>query len=158
MVEKVRRDRVFIRKSDREDYKLLQKKEPFKGKANKEVFMMAMAVGFHEGSQISFRTGEKDGFFLLKDLNDKEKSIFYAIAVAEKNLNTLSDENEVYSIAENYANGGIKLLKDGVFSGEYGSYVKKMESELIQIVNRKIKDVNTTRRDVEQVQAPPAEE
>lgn len=133
-----RPDRVNIRKSDRKDYKFLQEQEPFEGKTNKEVFMMAMAVGFHKGNRIEFHKGEKEGFFLLKDLNDKEKSIFYAIAIAEEGVNVLLDTNKVYSIAEEYANGGIKLLKDKIFDGDAGSYVKKLESELIEI-SKKLK-------------------
>ena len=126
------RDRVFIRKSDRENYKALQDQELFKGRANKEVFMMAMAVGFREGDRIEFRKGEKDGFFLLKDLNEKEKSIFFAMAVSEEDLNVLSDEDKVYTIAEEYANAGIKLLKSKVLVKEPGSYIKKLESELVE--------------------------
>jgi hypothetical protein len=44
----------------------------------------------------------------------------------------LLDEQKVYSIAEQYATGGVKLLKNKVFSGEYGSYAKKLESDLLR--------------------------
>ncbi|KKK56852.1 hypothetical protein LCGC14_3060390, partial [marine sediment metagenome] len=35
-------------------------------------------------------------------------------------------------IAEEYANGGIIILNTGVFGGEYGSYLKKTELDLIR--------------------------
>ncbi len=124
-------DRLNIRKSDRKDYnRLLEKDSPFSGKENKDLFMMALIIGFHEETRV--KLDGKEGFFLLYHLNDKENSIIKAIAVAEEgDLNILLDKKKVYSIVEEYAAGGIKLLKDKVFSGGYGSYIKKLESELI---------------------------
>jgi len=129
-------DRLNIRKSDRKDYdRLLEKDSPFAGKENKDLFMMALIVGFHE--EIRVKLDGKEGFFLLYHLNDKENSIIKAIAVAEEgDLNILLDKKKVYSIVEEYAAGGIKLLKDKVFSGGYGSYIKKLESELIDEFER----------------------
>jgi len=132
-------DRLNIRKSDRKDYdRLLEKDSPFAGKENKDLFMMALIIGFHEETRV--KLDRKEGFFLLYHLNDKENSIIKAIAVAkEGDLNILLDKKKVYSIVEEYAAGGIKLLKDKVFSGGYGSYIKKLESELIDEFER-IKD------------------
>lgn len=42
------------------------------------------------------------------------------------------DKQKIYSIAEQYATGGISLLKAKVMSGEYGSYAKKLESDLLR--------------------------
>ena len=129
-------DRLNIRKSDRKDYdRLLEKDSPFAGKENKDLFMMALIIGFHEETRV--KLDGKEGFFLLYHLNDKENSIIKAIAVAEEgDLNILLDKKKVYSIVEEYAAGGIKLLKDKVFSGGYGSYIKKLESELIDEFER----------------------
>ena len=130
MVNKVP-DRLYIGKSDKKDYdRLLEKDSPFAGRENKDLFMMALIIGFHEGTRAKLE--KKEGFFLLYHLNDKENSIIKSIAVAEEgDLNILLDKKKVYSIAEEYAAGGIKLLKDKVLSGGYGSYIKKLESELI---------------------------
>ena len=124
-------DRLYIRKSDRKDYdRLLEKDSPLVGKENKDLFMMALITGFHEGTRI--KLDKREGFFFLYHLNDDENSIIKAIAVAEEgDLNILLDKKKVYLIVEEYAAGGIKLLKDKVFSGGYGSYIKKLESELI---------------------------
>jgi len=132
-------DRLYIRKSDRKDYdRLLEKDSPLVGKENKDLFMMALITGFHEGTRI--KLDKREGFFFLYHLNDDENSIIKAIAVAEEgDLNILLDKKKVYSIAEEYTAGGIKLLRDKVFSGEYGSYIKKLESELIDEFER-IKD------------------
>jgi hypothetical protein len=129
-------DRLYIRKSDRKDYdRLLEKDSPLVGKENKDLFTMALITGFHEGTRL--KLDKREGFFLLYHLNDEENSIIKAIAVAEEgDLNILLDKKKVYSIAEEYAAGGIKLLRDKVFSGEYGSYIKKLESELIDEFER----------------------
>jgi dnd system-associated protein 4 len=124
-------DRLYIRKSDRAEYsRLLEKDSPFKEKENKDLFMMAMVVGFHAGNRIGL--DKKEGFIRVEYLNPIEESIIKTIAISEEgSLDILLDKKKVYSIAEEYATGGIKLLKDEVFSGEYGSYSKKLESELI---------------------------
>jgi dnd system-associated protein 4 len=125
-------DRLNIRKSDRGDYaRLLEKDSPFVGKENKDLFMMAMMIGFREGSRSPL--DKKEGFVRIEYLNEKEKSIIKAIVVAEEgDLSVLANKGKVYSIAEEYAAGGIKLLKNKVFSGGYGSFIKKLESELVE--------------------------
>ena len=57
-------DRLNIRKSDRKDYnRLLEKDSPFSGKENKDLFMMALIIGFHEETRV--KLDGKEGFFLL---------------------------------------------------------------------------------------------
>lgn len=127
-------DRLYIKKSDFDDYKRLieEKDSPLHGKDNKYLFMMAMCIGFHEGIKTELPVGNKKDYVRLEYLTDKERSIIKALAVAEEgNLDVLLDKKKVYSIAEQYAATGIKLLKDKVFSGGYGSFSKKLESELV---------------------------
>ena len=125
-------DRLNIRKSDRKDYdRLLEKDSPFAGKENKDLFMMAMIIGFQEGSRTPL--DKKEGFVRIEYLNEREKSVIKAISVTEGgDLSVLADKRKVYSLAEEYAAGGIKLLKGKVFSGGYGSFIKKLESELVE--------------------------
>ena len=120
-----------IRKSDRKDYDLLKDRDsPFAGKGNKELFLMAMIIGFRNGRRVKLDT--RDTFARIEYLNSKEKSIIKAIAVAEDgDLNVLLDKKKIYSIAEEYAAVGIKLLKEKVFGEEPGSYFKKLESGLL---------------------------
>ena len=131
--------RFYIEKSDKKDYdRLLERDSPLRGKDNKELFILAMTVGFREGQRMSL--SKKEGYFMTSYLNEEEKSIIKALAVAEEgDLGVLINKKKVHTIAEEYANGGIKLLKDKVFSGEYGSYAKKLEAELVEIFEEKIK-------------------
>lgn len=124
-------DRLNCRKSDREIYDLLKKEKPFKKKDLIHIFMMALSAGYIEENRVKLDT--KEGLILLYHVPREVKSIMKAIAVEEEggNLNVLVDEGKVYSIAEEYAAGGINILKHKVLREEFGSYIKKLESELI---------------------------
>lgn len=123
-------DRVNIRKLDRRIYERLTGNDsPFAKKEAKELFMMAMVLGFCNGTKVELDT--KEGYVRTEYLSDEQKSVIKAIAVADRgDLTILLDKKEVFSIVEKYAAGGIALLKDEVFS-EYGSYSKILESELL---------------------------
>lgn len=128
-------DRVNIRKSDREIYDNLKEKDtsPFQGQENRILYMNALAIGYTDGERIEFEAGEKEGFILLSTLQDEDKAIIKAVAVAEReNLNVLVDNEEVIRIADEYAAGGIQLLNDNVFGQEYGSYIKRVEGILTE--------------------------
>lgn len=132
MTEKKKVDRIYIDKKDLADFiRLKEKDSPFANSQNKDIFLAAMVVGYHEGGRIELRN--KEGYFRTEYLTDEERALIRAIAVAtERNLNVVLDEQRVYSIAEEYATGGISILKAKVFSGEYGSYAKKLESDLLR--------------------------
>lgn len=137
-------DRLYIRRSDKRDYDGLKSKgSPFKGKENKVLFVMAMITGFRDGSRIPL--DKKEGFVRTEYVEGfREGTVIKAIAVAETgDLSVLLDKKEALSIAEQYAAGGIKLLKDRVFSGGYGSYAKKLEESLV-IAFGKISEKSTT--------------
>lgn len=125
-------DRLYVDKKDLDDWKRLKDKDsPFTGNDNKDVFIAAMILGYHEGSKIELKS--KEGYFFSDNLKPEELALIRAIAVSEEgSLNVLLDEQKVYSIAEQYATGGVNLLKNKVFSGEYGSYAKKLESDLLR--------------------------
>ena len=125
-------DRFYVERKDFDAFNSLKEKgSPFAGAHNKEIFLAAMVVGYHEGCRIELKS--KEGYFHEKDLTREEAALIRAIAVAEENgLNVLLDKQKVYSIAEQFAAGGISLLKAKVSSGEYGSYAKKLESELLR--------------------------
>lgn len=125
-------DRVSIRHSDRKNYERLREKDsPFFGKENKDLFIFAMITGYREGSRI--KLDKKYGFVRIEYFNGREKAIIKSIAIAEEgDLEVLLDEKKVYLIAEEYASGGIKIIKNKALGGEFGSYFKRLESELIE--------------------------
>jgi hypothetical protein len=132
MSERKKVDRLYVDKKDLDDWKRLKDKDsPFAGCDNKDIFIAAMAVGYYEKSKIELKS--KEGYFFSDNLKPEELALIRTIAVSkEGSLNVLLDEQRVYSVAEQYATGGVKLLKNKVFSGEYGSYAKKLESDLLR--------------------------
>ena len=118
--------RVFVSKKDIGDFRVLQqeKDSPFYKKDNKSVFLMAMILGFHNKQKIPLNTREE--FVRMEYFSQDDKSLMKAIAIqsSEKELKVLLDPQEIYSIAEQYATGGISDLKKEVFGSMYGSYVK----------------------------------
>lgn len=123
-------DRVSIRKSDRQEYDRLKEKDsPLAGRENKDLFIIAMITGYHEGSRIEL--DKKDGFVRTEYFNEKEKSLIKAIAIEEEgNLEVLRNKEKIFSVAEEYAAGGIKILKDKALGGEFANYFKRLEAEL----------------------------
>ena len=124
-------DRLYIKKSYERDFKdLLEKDSPLHKKDRKHIFMMAMVLGFHKGSKVDL--DKKEEFVRIEYLNDNEISLIKAIAISEEDdLNILLDEQRIYSIAEKYASGGIKYLKEMALGKENGSFLKKIESYLV---------------------------
>lgn len=124
-------DRLYIKKSYEKDFKdLLEKDSPLHKKDSKHIFMMAMVLGFYKKSKAEL--GKKEEFVRIEYLNDNEISLIKAIAINEENdLNILLDEERMYSIAEKYASGGIKYLKEMVLGKENGSFLKKFEAYLV---------------------------
>jgi dnd system-associated protein 4 len=105
---------------------------PFRGKTFAELFIYAMALGFHHKSRIPIK--KKMSSIPFSALRDREWLV-KAIAVAETgSLDILLDKPTVALIAQEYANGGIVYLRDMVFGAEPGDAYKRMESELREIV------------------------
>jgi hypothetical protein len=128
--------RLYIERPDKEKYdSLLGKDGVFAGKDNKDVFIMAMVIGYSRGVRVELV--RKEGYVRFEYLKDRDKSIMKSIAVADRGtLDVLLNKKMVYSIAEEYAAGGIKLLVDMVFGGSYGSFEKRLESELVEEFER----------------------
>src|SRR5437867_2470849 len=130
-------DRLYIRRSDRQDYDMiLGKGSPLEGKETKVAFLMSMVTGYSEGKELELGT-QRDGYVRTEYLTETEKTIIKAIAVQKKGtLDILQDKKEVYSIAERYAAGGLESLKNHLFSGEHGSFEKTTELQLRSLAER----------------------
>lgn len=130
-VKRTKIDRLYVDKKAFDDFNRLKEKDsPFFGVHYHELFVAAMVIGFYEGCQIEI-TSRKELFF-EKDLTREENALVRAIAVAEKgDIGVFLNKQEIYNIAEKYATGGISLLKAKALSGAYGSYAKRLESDLL---------------------------
>lgn len=135
-------DRLYINEKDRETYTMLEKEKSsfLYGRSNKELFLMAMIYGIMNNRK-NKKFEKRFGFVRAEYLNDEDNSnsIINAVAIKETNsLDVLLNKQEVYRIAEEYANGGLPYLKKDVFSKKEGRYVKRLEERLVD-VHSKIK-------------------
>jgi len=108
-------DRVYIDKEDRALYEKVENANvlEFKKKGRKEQFLLAMAIG------------------------TQDDALMNAIAVYETNSpDVLSNKEEVFKIAEEYAHAGIKLLVDKIETTEFTSFHRQFEKELHEIYDR----------------------
>lgn len=117
--------------NEEKDYKVISvSKSAFKGfqkikemtffkklenKENKNLFLLAMALGFKYNDYKPIKSGNRHpgGFFRVETLAEKEKSIIKAIAIyhQKNDISILSNPKAYYQIAENYANAGLSKLK-----------------------------------------------
>jgi len=55
-------------------------------------------------------------------------------------IDVLMDDDEVFKIAEEYAHAGIRLLADEIKASSFGSFTKKFEKELFELLKEINKD------------------
>lgn len=129
---------ISIKKSLHKDFKNLKEdaSSPLSKRENKDIFILAMCIGFRKGSCIHLLE-QKEGVTRFEYLSDTDKNIINTLAVhREGSLDVLLNKRKVYAIAEGYASGGIPHLKDMVFSGSYGNFIKKLEAELYDEIDK----------------------
>jgi len=108
---------------------------PFYKKTMKQVFMYALGIGFRNQKRTPLK--KRTGVIPLATFSSADLSIIKAVAIADKkSLDVLFGDNlqEMFKIAEEYANGGIDLLDYQVFGPEPGDPDKKMEQTLRDIL------------------------
>jgi dnd system-associated protein 4 len=109
---------------------------PFYGKTMKQVFMYALGLGFKNKKRLPIK--KRTGIIPVRSLSDKDIAILKAVAICEtKTIDTMFGENaqNIFKIAEEYANGGIELLYYQVFNPEPGDVDKRLEQPLREILN-----------------------
>lgn len=127
-------DILYCDKDEREFYDTLLDEEIFKGMDLKHVFMLAVVTGLRAGKRNELKKRVSGGLIRESYLDDSERAVISAIAVAtdESGLKVLLDKRKVYQMAEEFASGGIQLLKNDVCSGEFGSYAKRLGERLVK--------------------------
>lgn len=120
-------DRLFIGKEDVDTYKNISNESFFRNKSNKELFMIALAYGIKCDLKIELQ--EREEYVRREYLKQDDWAILHSIAFQELGLEELTNIGEIFNIAEQYAHGGIKLLKERLDS-IHGSADKEFEVEI----------------------------
>lgn len=124
------KENIYIEENDRNIYK---KMGIFKKGDWKDHFLFAMAWGFKR--RIYEPLGQKkDIIFKTSYFNEDDEVLLKAVAIhhKKKSLEILDNMDEIYSIAEGYANAGINLMNRKRKETVIGSFEKKIEKELIE--------------------------
>lgn len=125
--------RIKIEKKSRKIYDDIKSFDFFESlENNNDLFILAMALGFYEGEKEKLKG--PDQYFFTHTFSNEQKSMIKSLAVFEKDdLDILLDKKEVYNIAEEYANGGIKILENMILSTEHkSSFMKRFESMVFE--------------------------
>lgn len=106
----------------------------------KQQFFVALGLGYMFGEPTPL--SKKDLMFLEKDMTEDEVALLWAIAIKEKgSIENVQGIDEVYHIAEEYANTGIKYLdkieKDSSFDNYLKNFEKRALKELKKIEQEK---------------------
>lgn len=112
-------------------YKEWTKKESnsiFAGCTQADLFVFAMAVGYHRDKSSEPRNKAND--VPLSAFTEEQKWAALSAAITKKrDLHVLTDEKPLYAEAENYAEEGIKIIQSHV--DRHGTnYPKYLEAEL----------------------------
>lgn len=133
----VKDPQIFISKEARVIFDNMRELDEFNSMDNKDLFMLAVSFGYLKNSKKTLKNDEKtqSGFTRERYLTNEDNSILKAIAIKENNeVGIIENIQNVYSVAEEYANGGIKYLKEFVFNDP-----ASLEKKLADMLSKEIK-------------------
>ncbi len=116
-----------------------EKSSPFYKKGKKGVYIISAALGYK--NQAKKKTQKGLDLYNVKELNDRELWLLLSLAISEKNnTDILLDGLNTMRIAEEYANGGAKILFDKIFNKQF---TFSMDNELIKILDKEFSKTKT---------------
>ena len=131
--ETIKDPQIFITKEARELFdKMKSRIREFRSFENKDFVILSAMFGIRNKKRkpLKPQDTEKSGFTRERYLSASEMAVFRALAINEKeDVAVIKDPKYIYSIVEEYCNGGISDLKEFVF-GDAASLTKKLASKL----------------------------
>lgn len=124
-------------KQDATKYKELTNDDlsPFQGMPYKDVLVYAAAYGFRNSLREPLEKPQPNIPFTA--LKDRDIWLLKAIAVAEEDsLAVLKNENDLYNVPEEYANGAIDKLYREILAGKPGDPLERMSKEVLDVVEQ----------------------
>ncbi len=104
---------------------------PFRGAYYKDIFLYAMAYGFRHNLNDNLERPQAN--IPLSAFSEEDKWLIKALAIYETDsLEILSDEKQVYEIAERYANGAIDDIYKEILGGKPGDPYKRMVQDILK--------------------------
>ena len=148
-------EKIYIDNDDRSIYDKLEKELDIKKINKKDLFMFALSTGFKNG--VKPVLAKKQEFFWANNLRDEDEIIIKSIALnATKNFDILQNHEELVKIVQEYAHGGIQIIKEKL--ARPGSFVKQIEKEIEEQYNlcfdqqnKREEIVTSTGSDIEEI-------
>lgn len=132
MVNKIS-NRIGRDKSTKEHYEAIKQRVGILNKANnKDIFLLALAFGFDKKRRV--KIGSMERFINKENFGGILPSILDSIAISEskEGIEIISKEyDEIYHIAEEYANAGIDQLND-IYIGNQDEFIEILRSDIIE--------------------------
>jgi len=131
--EVIKDPQIFIAKEARVLFDNMKNNfDEFKQFDNKDFFILAMIFGYANNKRKPLKKQEKEksGFTRQRYLTNTDEGILKAIAIDDKkDISAINDIQTIYSIAEEYTNGGITYLKEFIYDNP-ASLTKKFSAKL----------------------------
>lgn len=105
----------------------------FAGQEQGDICLLAAAIGFSNGAKK--KSNNTTDIRLYRSISDEYKVLIRAIALSDSkyDYNILSNGSSVLKIIEEYANGGLKILHDKIYSKGFDMSI---EEEISGILNK----------------------
>lgn len=98
---------------------------------NKDKFLVLLGYGYVNDAFIPVEK-KKTKFLISNTFDEEDKALLYAVAIKRKggieNIN--EEEDEVFEIANAYANGGLQLLRRLEQQSSHDNYLKSFEKKI----------------------------
>ena len=125
-----RRDSVHIDPKHHDLYSQLTTGDEAPFKTMKDLFMLAASVGYARGRRVPL-SGQREIFRWPTFTSQEDVPVLRAIAIAEtRDTVVLVDQNQLLTIAEEYANSGIEEVRREVF-GKPGTALENLVHFLV---------------------------
>jgi hypothetical protein len=119
-------DRIYIQDSDKEIYDSLKEEAMFSEMGNMQLFALAMMIGYANHTRLQLK--KRFGWVLTANIPEKSLHMMLGLAIAEQgDLSILLDGKGAFTIAEEYANGGINILKEMATGSDATEFADKLE-------------------------------
>lgn len=123
-------EKFYIDITDRPIYDRLEKVLPLK-MSKKDLFMFALVIGY-KNKKKEPTIFKKSEFFWADNLKIEDEIIIKSIAISDSgDIGILQNPEILVENIQNYAHGGILILKDKF--EQYGSFTKHIEKEVQEL-------------------------
>lgn len=126
---------IYRTKNDKESYEELKEDPIFSELQNKDLFLIALTVGYKEKKRKQIDKKDPKGFVRTEYLGPEDWMIVKSVAIDEESEEVLNKPEIVIQIAEEYAHGGLEFLLEDLKNLPFASTEKWLEKNVVDLYN-----------------------